>query len=116
MYIGEVSKQTGLSIKTIRFYEERGLIPVPTRKGRYRVYSEIHIEILLLIREAKEFGVPLSRLKGVIVYKNGEPDWNQIKVFLEDVRGELEDQITSITYKINKISSCINSIERCPKA
>ena len=115
MYIGEVSKQTGLSVKTIRFYEERGLIPAPKRKGRYRVYSEVHIEILSLIREAKELGVTLSKLEGVVVYKNGEPDWSLIIEFLAEVKLDLKEQLKNITSKIDKINICINSIEQCPK-
>jgi MerR family copper efflux transcriptional regulator len=74
MYIGEASKETGLSIKAIRFYEEIGLIKQPQRKGRYRIYKETDIELLALIKEAKDLGITLSKLKGVIVYNNGKVD------------------------------------------
>lgn len=75
MYIGEASKKSGLSIKAIRFYEAIGLIKQPERKGRYRLYEETDIEILVLIKEAKELGITLSKLQGVIVYKDGKADW-----------------------------------------
>jgi DNA-binding transcriptional MerR regulator len=116
MYIGEASKKTGLSVKAIRFYEEKGLIPTPKRQGRYRLYSDGDVEILSLICEAKEFGVPLARLKGVIVYRDGEADWGLIREFLRDYKKELEDQILDITYKTKKIENCIISIDSCPKA
>ena len=53
--IGEVSKQTGLSVSNIRFYEKKGLLePVRDTDSRYREYSETDIQILqriLLLRK-----------------------------------------------------------------
>jgi len=39
--IGEVSKQTGCNIETIRYYERIGVIEPPPRKGAYRDYGRI---------------------------------------------------------------------------
>ncbi|TEW44067.1 MerR family transcriptional regulator [Psychromonas algicola] len=110
MYIGEASKQTGLSIKAIRFYEEQGLIMRPERKGRYRVYNKTDIELLTLIKEAKELGITLSKLKGVIIYSNGKVDWNNIKVFLKDTKKELVNQIETINKNIKSLDKCYNQI------
>ena len=110
MYIGEVSKRTGLSVKAIRFYEEKGLIREPLRSGRYRIYQETDIDLLLLIREAKELGVTLSQLKGVIVYKEGAVDWLRIKVFLDELRLQLVSKIEDLKEKIDKIDECSNQI------
>lgn len=89
MYIGKASKLTGLSIKAIRLYEEKGLIKTPARSGRYRVYTKTDIEILNLIAEAKRLGITLNRIKGVIVYHDNGPDWQRIKVFLADIKTQL---------------------------
>lgn len=110
MYIGEISKKTGLSIKAIRFYEERGLIRQPERKGRYRVYQPKDVELLILIKEAKVLGVTLSQLEGVIVYKNGQVDWVNIKLFLSDFRVQLVNQINDINNKIASIDRCYDQI------
>lgn len=48
MFIGEVSRKTGLSIKAIRLYEELGLIQTPQRQGRYRIYKHSDVDILNL--------------------------------------------------------------------
>ncbi|WP_076915513.1 MerR family transcriptional regulator [Pseudoalteromonas sp. TAB23] len=58
------------------------LIRQPQSKGRYRVYEESDIEILVLIKEAKQLGITLSKLQGVIVYTNGKVDWLK-KIFLK---------------------------------
>ncbi len=110
MYIGEASKKTGLSIKAIRFYEEIGLIRPPERKGRYRVYEETDIELLILIKEAKELGITLSKLKGVITYNNGKVNWGNIKIFLGEIREQLINEIDHINNKINSLDKCYNQI------
>jgi len=110
MYIGEAAKKTGLSIKAIRFYEEKGLIRQPERVGRYRVYSETDIELLILIKEAKALGVTLSQLKGVITYNNNKADWGKIKIFLGEIREQLINQIEDIKKKIDNLDKCYNQI------
>ena len=110
MYIGEASKKTGLSIKAIRVYEEKGLIVRPERIGRYRVYKELDIELLILIKEAKELGVTLSQLKGIIVYKDGKVDWAIIKTFLTEIREQLMNQIDDIKKKVESLDQCYEQI------
>ncbi len=114
MYIGEVASKTGLSIKAIRLYEERGLIMPPPRKGRYRVYSDSHIDILNLIKEAKLLGTTLSQLKSAIVYKNGDVDWSHIESFLVDIKLQLLLQIDDLNSKVKKVEMCLLDIESCP--
>lgn len=110
IYIGEASKKTGLSIKAIRFYEEKGLIRQPERKGRYRVYDETDIELLILIKEAKDLGITLSKLRGVIVYNDNKVDWKKIKQFLSEIRKELISKIEDINKQVNNIDKCYNQI------
>ncbi|WED27759.1 MerR family transcriptional regulator [Vibrio sp. DW001] len=110
MFIGEVSKRTGLSIKAIRFYEERGLIRSPLRQGRYRVYTNTDIEILGLISEAKKLGVTLARLKNVIVYHDGEIDWARINQFLIEVKNELQAEMLAISRKVRNVEKCIDAM------
>jgi len=114
MYIGEISKKTGLSIKAIRLYEEKGLIPTPKRSGRYRIYQESDVDILLLIKEAKSFGVTLAQLKSVIVYSNGQVDWAEVQAFLALQRNRIIDEIRTLKDQINKIDECVSQINVCP--
>lgn len=113
MYIGEVAKQTGLSIKAIRLYEEMGLIRTPKRHGRYRVYTSQDVEVLRLIFEAKQLGVTLSRLKNVIIYDKGEVDWVRIRTFLHEVKAEFQQQLVILQQNIEHVSECIDSLNEC---
>lgn len=110
MFIGDAAKRTGLSIKAIRFYEEKGLIKQPQRVGRYRVYHETEIELLILIKEAKALGATLAELKGVIIYSKGKVDWANIKIFLAKMRGQLLLQIEELNNKIVNLDKCYDQI------
>lgn len=65
--IGQVSKRTGISAKTIRYYEEVGLLPRPVRQqNHYRSYSQADVNRLLLLRRIKLLGTPLSEAKSLL--------------------------------------------------
>ena len=64
--IGEVAERTGTTPRTIRYYEEIGLLPSPRghEKGRHRTYSEADVERLVeLLRLRQLLGVSLEELK-----------------------------------------------------
>jgi MerR family copper efflux transcriptional regulator len=66
--IGQVAKITGLPTKTIRFYEEQGVIESPAREDNgYRYYSEENLEEIKLIKNARDLGLPLSEIKKLTV-------------------------------------------------
>ena len=106
MYIGEVSKLTGLSIKAIRFYEEKGLLPPPLRAGRYRVYRDCHINILILIKEAKALGMTLTQLRAAARFQDGELDWQQVVRIMLDIRHKLVEQIDDLQRKVARLDEC----------
>ncbi|MCK3657349.1 heavy metal-responsive transcriptional regulator [Pasteurellaceae bacterium Pebbles2] len=67
MNINEVAKQTQLSAKSIRFYEEKGIITPPTRGANgYRQYNQQHIQELNLIHQAREVGFSLPESKELV--------------------------------------------------
>jgi DNA-binding transcriptional MerR regulator len=63
--IGEVSERTGLSVHTLRFYEQEGLFFAPVRRngaGR-RLYSEADVEWLLVCSKLRSSGMPLPSIR-----------------------------------------------------
>lgn len=65
--IGEVARQTGLKIPTIRFYEAEGLLAAPARgaNGR-RQYREPDIRRLSFIRHARDLGFELGDVRSLL--------------------------------------------------
>lgn len=110
MYIGEASKKSGLTVKAIRFYEEQGIITPPKRIGRYRVYTQSDIELFILIKEARELGLSLAELKGIVVYKDGKVDWKKIETIMQEYKNKLKKQVESLQRKIAMIEECCAQI------
>ena len=95
MYIGEFSRRVGTSTKTIRHYEDIGLLPVAKRKGRYRIYDERYIETVRQIRLAQSFGFTLSRIKQLCENQNIEYGLPRhvIELAISQQTQKLQDQI-----------------------
>ena len=67
MQIGEVAKNVGVSVQTVRFYEGQGLMPSPPRKeSGYRLYAEADLKRLLFIRQAKALGFSLDEIRTIL--------------------------------------------------
>lgn len=65
--IGQVAKQTGLKVTTIRFYEAEGLLAAPKRaaNGR-RVYADVEVKRLAFIRHARALGFELGDIRSLL--------------------------------------------------
>ncbi len=68
MLIGEVAERTGLTQRTLRYYEEKGLLPpAPRLEGGFRLYTEADIQRLEHIRELKQvLGFSLLEIKELV--------------------------------------------------
>lgn len=67
MKIGEIAKQTGLKIETVRFYETEGLIAPPERSGgNYRLYNSTHLNRLSFIKRARDLGFTLDQVRDLL--------------------------------------------------
>lgn len=61
LMIGEVAALTGLPSKTIRYYEESGIIESPRRNdNRYRTYSQVDVQTLRFVAHARSLGFSLK--------------------------------------------------------
>ncbi|MEU7878563.1 MerR family transcriptional regulator [Microbispora bryophytorum] len=64
--IGEVAERLGLSLRTIRHYEEVGLIVPARTQGGFRLYSEQDVQRLALIRRMKPLGFTLEEMRDLL--------------------------------------------------
>ena len=71
MTISELAKKTGVSVKTIRFYSDKGIISEPSRaENGYRQYRDKHIEELQLICRARLAGFDLAECRELLMLSN----------------------------------------------
>nr|WP_092105039.1 MerR family transcriptional regulator [Brevibacterium sandarakinum] len=78
IHIGEVADRTGLSLRTLRHYDEIGLAsPSDRTSGGFRLYTETDVEHLLLVRRMKPLGFSLEQMGEVLAAADvlaGDPD------------------------------------------
>jgi len=67
LQIGEVADRVGLSLRTVRYYEEMGLLPPADRtEGGFRLFSDDQIERLLLIKQMKPLGFTVQEIRALL--------------------------------------------------
>jgi len=65
--IGTLSKQTGVNIETIRYYEKCGLMPDPPRtSGGFRIYKGLHLKRLRFIRRCRQLGFTMADIQDLL--------------------------------------------------
>lgn len=65
--IGEIATQTGVSVETLRYYEQRGLLHTPPRTGGgYRVYSHGALQQVRFIKQAQALGLTLEDIQQLV--------------------------------------------------
>jgi len=73
--IGELAKASGLSVKTIRFYSDKGLVPPAERtEAGYRLYDERALAQLELVRALRDLGASLADVERVLARELGVPE------------------------------------------
>ena len=95
--IGELSKQSGVNIETIRYYERiKMLAPPPRTASGRRVYDSTNLRILVFVRRARELGFSLDEIRALL--RLGGPEKASCREVreiaahhLEDIRAKLSD-------------------------
>ena len=90
--IGRLAEMTGVPSKTIRYYEEVGVVPPPERtESRYRLYSEVALARLGLVRRARALNMNLSEVRELVERASTGTCGDFQDRFLQLVRGKLEE-------------------------
>lgn len=101
MLINELSKRTGISIHTIRFYEKSGLIKgkrdEKVSSNNYFHYDEEAVEKLELVRDAKSVGFTISEISQLM------DAWYNKKMLVAQKLSVLEEKLLSIDNRIKQL-------------
>ena len=98
MNIGDAARQSGVSAKMIRHYEEIGLIP---RAGRtssgYRVYSHTDLHVLGFIRQARNLGFSIDSIRDLLgLWRNKRRSSKKVKELAMNHLQELDERILEL--------------------
>ncbi len=114
--IGEVAERAGVSASRIRYYEARGLLPVPERTAGKRRYSEQVFRRLAIIDAAQRVGFTLAE-NGDLLGSRDQPAHERLRQLALLKLPELDDLIaraTSVRRALKICSNCTcDSIDVC---
>lgn len=99
MNIGEAAKASGVSAKMLRYYESIGLVPQANRTAAgYRTYGGREVDILRFIRRARDFGIPMDRVKVLVgLWQDKTRPSREVKRIALQQVANLEAKITELT-------------------
>lgn len=112
MRIGQVARQAGVSVDTVRFYERRGLLPAPQRRpSGYRTFTESTVERIRIARALQDLGCTLDEIIGALhAHDTGTAT-------CESERWRLEAVVDRIDAKISELRrtrrNTVKIIEQC---
>ena len=99
--VSKLAKMAGVSRRTLRFYDEIGLLsPARVSQNGYRVYGRAEVDLLQQILIYRELGVPLEKIRSIIA----APGF--------DRAAALREHLTALNAQKAKIESLIKNVER----
>lgn len=90
--IGRLAKAAAVGVETIRYYQERGLLPVPARSGAFRRYPPALAERIRFIKRAQELGFSLDEVAELLDLEDGADR--------RSIRRIATDRLTQIEHKL----------------
>ncbi len=97
-FIGELAKQAGVTVDTIRYYEKIGLLPRPQRRmSGYRVYDPQTVYQLVFIKQSQELGLSLAEIAQLLqLQKNDRAACIEVKQLLINKIAETDRRIQAL--------------------
>jgi len=106
MKIGEAASASGVSAKSIRYYEAAGLIATAGRTGGgYRVYTQADLYVLRFIKRARDLGFSIERIRRLLDL------WQDKSRASRDVKWLALDHVAEITAKIAAMSTVRDAVQ-----
>ena len=105
--IGDLAREFGVTLRTLRFYEDRGLLS-PRRDGTARIYDPRERERLSVILKGKQLGFTLTEIRAMVAEERsgGGPGMN-LKLSLD----QIEDQIQHLEQQKKEIEAALAELQ-----
>ena len=119
MYIGQAAQRSGTTVKSIRHYESIGLLPAARRQGKYRIYDQHSVDLLMFIKCAQQLGFRLKELQSAFAGHQGpQLPWERAHQVIASKKQEIGDRIAALSQQHSQLVEFENSLEQsrldCP--
>ncbi|MCH7638930.1 MAG: MerR family transcriptional regulator [Bacteroidetes bacterium] len=108
---GKVALRTDVNVETVRYYEQRGLIPKPSRTASgYRQYTEDYVERIRFIKRAQELGFTLKEIKELLSLRvDPETDRDEVKQRAATKIVTIEEKISDLERMKHRLKLLVTS-------
>ncbi|QDG77394.1 Cu(I)-responsive transcriptional regulator [Labrenzia sp. PHM005] len=97
MNIGDVARKSGLPAKTIRYYEDIGLVTLPRSENGYRTFRDIELHKLTFLGRARELGFTIEDCRTLLaLYEDDGRESAQVKRVAEDHLQKIDEKIAQL--------------------
>jgi len=112
--IGDLAKQTGTKVETIRYYERIGLLPSPARtQGNYRVYDARQLDQLSFIRRARDLGFSIDQIRELMgLAEKRDQSCEAVDAIARQHLMEIERKIADLSALHHELSNVIGLCQR----
>ncbi len=116
MRIGEVTERTSLSFRTLRHWDDVGLVqPSGRTDGGFRLYTEKDVERILIIRRMKPLGYTLDQMRellDVVDALTSAPSDASLRVRLDDIRDGAELRRQKLNEQLSMVDDFMEQLDR----
>jgi Cu(I)-responsive transcriptional regulator len=107
--IGEAAERSGLAAKTIRFYEQIGLVrPARRRDNGYRVYGADDLHMLRFVERARRLGFSVEDCRQLLaLYRDRDRTSAEVKALTEQRIGDIERKIAELVAMRRTLSELV---------
>lgn len=106
--IGVLSKQTGVKIETIRYYENIEILPAPHRSdGGYRIYDLDQLKRLKFVRRCRELGFTLEKIRSLLSLVDSH---NYTCHDIEEITSEQLDEVRRKVSDLKKLEKTLKDM------
>jgi Cu(I)-responsive transcriptional regulator len=113
--IGDLARETGVKVVTIRYYERIGLLPVPPRtgSGAYRSYAPADLGRLGFIRRARDLGFTLNQIRALLdLAEKRDRDCADVDAIAREHLVEVEEKIADLSALWRELRELIENCGR----
>lgn len=134
LQIGEVAERVGLSLRTVRYFEEVGLVtPSARTTGGFRLYSEEDVERLLVVKGMKPLGLSLEEIRDILdlLEHSANPEslepreLDELIARMEEYAEQADDRVKKLARNLNdgrklrlriheRLDQCQSVLQRAP--
>jgi Hg(II)-responsive transcriptional regulator len=114
MWISETAREAGVNAQTLRYYERRGLLPRPPRRGSgYREYPADAVRIVRFIKRAQELGFSLDDIEELVRLRGvRRSERHRVRAIAERKIGDIDQKIAHLQSMRGALTELVASCHR----